>query len=1518
MRNNVVGRLGECVAVILLVLHLSGVHAQQKKSEPPVRLQAFTSFPDSPFDISMMLAGMSPPLQYEKSVAHTRPELANEQQLVDPQHLREVLVLGSEGVVDAGRFVLPFGTKGEKVALAFRSGEYVPPQGEKLQPALAQLAQERAAQLYMLGSGARPAVYALILLNGRMDETLQKWLESHGVEIVGFYPYTAHRARIPVDVLNVVASHPQVRWVGQPNPVQKLDPELLYFIGDTSGERIWVYVSLFAPDEEARRTIESMVSEAGVYDPLLGVLPVQADAPTVNRLLDVDAVLFVEPVRQATPCHTESMASINADLMWYVGHDGRPEGGRPIRVGVVDSGLNIYHQDFANIFSGTAGINRTTEGNWWNDGYGHGTLVTGTFIGEGRAQFRYRGTASGLRATATERPDLVVVKVFNSLGLPEGDSMRLGLMDMRVTRRQLFNCSFRSLTSRDPTDTLSRVVDGLFRDNILPVVAAGNEGPNLGTIYSPGVAKGALTVGAVYDDSSDLVDTITRYSSRGSPDGIIKPDVVAPGTWIDSCSNTDNWGYNLGRSGTSFAAPHVAGLAAGIIGHFGDWGIPAWAVRALILANAIPLEQPRYVAGFGKVDAMLCHYVLDGASIIGWGTNAGTGSLSWIDFTLERRASWLRVVLVYPDPQAFPGASNPLVNDLDLYLDSYPFTSGPSGEWRSKSRGDNVEFIEELDVPAGNYRIKVHTYAQNEDTSQNWAVAVRAVYGSFLPNIEFSLSAPVAVRPYEPFDVFGEARAGSYVASGVYGELIPSGVNVQSLTYTRYGPDWKEESIELPGRTGINQGNIPVGFPRKLAWRLVAAGEGSRDIVYRVRSVNGGTGSVSRSVIVDGTAPTNWQDFSPSQWTNDPTPDCRIRVQDTLSGLNTGALYYWYRAGSSEQGPFACGTSAPNGSTALEWIWANNVPFNREGGSGENQIRFVVYDRAGNYGDSGWLNVNIDWTIPQDWQNFTVTGGGSSGLTPTCTVQVRDVLSGLRVTSGRYRYSTNGGSTWSSWFSASVTGSDGTRAFETITASDVPFNQRSSTLNKIQFEVEDLAGNRASSPIYNVDTSRYVTSLDLENAEGLVGQQVMLRATLRRSIDSSPIAGKTVRFIVDGEAVGSAVTNSAGVATLSWTVSDGQLGNRPMIAQFAGDSEHLPTQDEATFRRYATTRLIVYDTEAYAGDTITLGATLLREDNNVPVQGRTLHFTVAGSYIGSATTSSGGDGLIDYTIPADTPPGGYAIGVTFDGDEAYTSCYGEGRLIVHEPFPDTETVIEVFYATGMQGESTTLAARLSRAVDGNPVPDRWLHFFVDGWYVSSERTDSEGYAAVSYFVPRDFPPGEHLIEVYFEGDSRYFPSSGYGTLFVYPRPPSISGVVELGDYVGDVSAQPVLFEIRYPGSTDPVEVYELLLDSEGRFYFETRNFGVFDVTAKASHWLRQKHREVSLWGDVTLDFYLTNGDVDRDNEVTLFDFGQLVAAFGSVPGDSNWNPDADLDGDQEVTLFDFGILVHNFGLIGDE
>jgi len=181
------------------------------------------------------------------------------------------------------------------------------------------------------------------------------------------------------------------------------------------------------------------------------------------------------------------------------------------------------------------------------------------------------------------------------------------------------------------------------------------------------------------------------------------------------------------------------------------------------------------------------------------------------------------------------------------------------------------------------------------------------------------------------------------------------------------------------------------------------------------------------------------------------------------------------------------------------------------------------------------------------------------------------------------------------------------------------------------------------------------------------------------------------------------------------------------------------------------------------------------------------------------------------------------------------------------------------------------------------------------------------------------PDGRLLLLVV----SGHVPASPAGTidrLDVLEVLPAIEvgGSVVLGDFGGDVSTVPVTIEIRNPGETTPLETFVVNPDSTGAYRLVTSLYGTFDVAAKASHWLRQVIPNVNLTAPVTLDFSLTNGDIDGDNEVTLLDFGALVAAFGSIPGDSNWNPSADLDGDDEVTLLDFGVLVRNFGLLGDE
>ncbi|GIV20061.1 MAG: hypothetical protein KatS3mg023_1812 [Armatimonadota bacterium] len=146
---------------------------------------------------------------------------------------------------------------------------------------------------------------------------------------------------------------------------------------------------------------------------------------------------------------------------------------------------------------------------------------------------------------------------------------------------------------------------------------------------------------------------------------------------------------------------------------------------------------------------------------------------------------------------------------------------------------------------------------------------------------------------------------------------------------------------------------------------------------------------------------------------------------------------------------------------------------------------------------------------------------------------------------------------------------------------------------------------------------------------------------------------------------------------------------------------------------------------------------------------------------------------------------------------------------------------------------------------------------------------------------------------------------------------SIKGNMELRDFVGDITRVPITVQMRRYGVI--VRSETVYLDANGNYEISNVPSMEYDITFYARPWLRVNVNGVRVAGaDVTgLNVALISGDIDGDNEVTLFDFGELVAAFGSTPGDTNWNRYADLDGDEEVTLFDFGILVRNFGAMGD-
>jgi len=130
-------------------------------------------------------------------------------------------------------------------------------------------------------------------------------------------------------------------------------------------------------------------------------------------------------------------------------------------------------------------------------------------------------------------------------------------------------------------------------------------------------------------------------------------------------------------------------------------------------------------------------------------------------------------------------------------------------------------------------------------------------------------------------------------------------------------------------------------------------------------------------------------------------------------------------------------------------------------GEGLKVITIKFIDGAGNVSSDVTRTVTLDTSPPTGWRDFTSVGW-DAGHAPTCTVRVLDEISGLDVESARYRFSTDGGLSWSDWAVAACTGISGTTDLQTIAAFAVPFGQPSGTANRIEYQIADMAGHTGS------------------------------------------------------------------------------------------------------------------------------------------------------------------------------------------------------------------------------------------------------------------------------------------------------------------------------------------------------------------------------------------------------------------------------------------------------------------------
>lgn len=275
--------------------------------------------------------------------------------------------------------------------------------------------------------------------------------------------------------------------------------------------------------------------------------------------------------------------------------------------------------------------------------------------------------------------------------------------------------------------------------------AAGNEGPNSGTMGTPALSKNSIAVGAT-QNNVDAPD-VAFFSSRGPTfDMRFGIDVCAPGFYVSSAYSQANAQANQcyiqGMAGTSMATPLVAGTTALLRRYFTrgfyplGWPSPEHAfvpmgalLKAVLINSALQMtgpeatkhntqwiRYPNYDQGFGRVAAKFATYFQgsDNPNVLyvdgGWQEDEdGEGCAACPKLSQRETALYeimpttratIKVTLCWYDfPAAVTISSKTLINDLDLTAIQGTTRYFANG-WTSTAGPNSLNNVEQLVIPS--------------------------------------------------------------------------------------------------------------------------------------------------------------------------------------------------------------------------------------------------------------------------------------------------------------------------------------------------------------------------------------------------------------------------------------------------------------------------------------------------------------------------------------------------------------------------------------------------------------------------------------------------------------------------------------------------------------------------------------------------------------------------------------------------------------------------------------------------
>jgi hypothetical protein len=623
----------------------------------------------------------------------------------------------------------------------------------------------------------------LLQFDGALNLGARAQLRAIGVELLKYVPDDACIAKFNNVTPDSMRALDFVRWVGPYRPDHKVHPRLAAAaraaLPANSAVAVSILISRRADAAEIAQ-VRSLLSFVHHESRLRQGTILRGDLRPGNldALAQSAAVLWIERAPRRKLIDELAAKLVGGDD----GNTGTPTvteqlgfGGSGVTVCVADTGLdtgntNTMHPDLFGRVTGFRYYGSLTDG---SDGYGHGTHCAGIVAGNAATGETDPDTGAFYGLGVASHANLFIERIFDESAnevspFPSDETLT---QDAVRNGAQIGSNSWGNDVNGE-YDTDASQFDELVRDadSVTPgdqpyilEFSAGNAGPGSQTMDSPASAKNVITTGAsenvagtlalTYGLYADGPDTMCDFSSRGPcEDGRLKPDLVAPGSWIASAASSaapnlasivwstiDNYYVYMG--GTSMSGPAAAGAAAVFAQYYKSThtnAMPSPAlVKAALINSADELDEsnggpgpiPNNDEGWGRINltniivtnlttAPRYYQYLDQSVLL------VNGQLYTQHAFVQSSLQPLKITLAYTDVAGFPGAIPALVNDLDLEVvgpdgtlyRGNQFIAGESAPNPSASDNlNNVEAVHLSQPLLGDYLVRVRARNIVED-----------------------------------------------------------------------------------------------------------------------------------------------------------------------------------------------------------------------------------------------------------------------------------------------------------------------------------------------------------------------------------------------------------------------------------------------------------------------------------------------------------------------------------------------------------------------------------------------------------------------------------------------------------------------------------------------------------------------------------------------------------------------------------------------------------------------------------